>query len=304
MIGLSTAWLSEMAQDVEQWLAMLQELGVTCLELEYRVPEGFFAKLKPRLQEQDVRVLSVHNFFPFPDEYTCLSPSGDLFLLSSLDREEREKAVRQTRKTIQAAHDLGCSAVVLHLGKVEMDSRFSEFCRFFEYQEIGSAKMQEFLADIESERKKKHRRFLDAVCFSLDALAREAERRNVRLGVENRYYFHEIPNLEELGIILERFRGAPLLHWHDVGHGFVQEQLGMQLHKELLEKYGERLLGVHLHDAEGYADHQALGSGKVDFGWLKQYVRKEAIKIVEVHPHVEAEDVRKGFSFLRDLGYE
>ena len=303
MIGLSTAWFSETALDVDRWLTTIQELGVTGLELEYRVPESFFNRLRPKLVEKGLKILSIHNFFPFPEEYKHLKPSGDLFLLSSLDREEQEKAIAYTIKTIQTAHDLECSAVVLHLGKVDMDSYFPSFCRFYEYQQMGSAEMEEFLASVRAERKKKQQPHLDRVCFSLDTLVREAEKREVRLGVENRYYFHEIPNGEELGIILDGFAGGPVYHWHDVGHGFVQEQLGYEPHKDLLERYGNRLLGVHLHDSNGYADHQAPGMGKVDFKWLKDYVTEETVKILEIHPHVDLEAIKEGRALLQGLGY-
>ncbi len=303
MIGLSTAWFPETSLDVEEWLKGMEALGVSCLELEYRIRESFFRRLRPKLKEKGYEVLSVHNFLPFPDDYDHLKPSGDLFLLSSLDREEQQKAVTYTVKTIQTAHDLGCSAVVLHLGKVEMDSYFSTFCGFYDDQKVGSPEMNEFLALAQAERTKKQRRFLDAVCFSLDKLAREADRRSVRLGVENRYYFHEIPSCDELGIIFDRFAGAPVFHWHDAGHGFVQEQLGIQFHKEWLEKYGEKLLGVHLHDANGYNDHQAPGTGKINLDWIKEYVSNETVKILEIHPQVGIEEARKGFARLKELGY-
>jgi len=303
MIGLSTAWFSETALDVGLWVETLQELGVAGLELEYRVRESFSSSLRPKLVQKGFKILSVHNYFPFPEQYKHLKPSGDLFLLSSLDREEQEKAVVYSIKTIENAHDLECSAVVLHLGKVDMKSYFPEFCRFYEYQKKGSSEMEEFVSSVRAERKKKKQPYLDTVCFSLDKLVREAEKREVRLGVENRYYFHEIPNREELGIILDRFDGAPVFHWHDVGHGFVQEQLGYESHKELLERYGHRLLGVHLHDSNGYADHQAPGMGKVDFAWLKQYVNDETVKILEIHPHVGLEAIKEGHNLLKELGY-
>jgi len=301
MIGLSTAWFSESALDADSWVNTMQALRVAGLELEYRVPHHFFRRLAPLLKKKDLQILSVHNFFPFPDDYNHLKPSGDLFLLTSTDGDEREKAINYSVKTIEQAHDLGCSAVVLHLGKVEMESHFPAFCRFYENQKIGSPAMEQFLTKLQQQRKDLQPKFLDAGCRSLDVLAREAERRQVRLGVENRYYFHEIPNVEEFDIIFNRFAGAPVYHWHDVGHGFVQEQFGIQKHREYLEKFGNRLLGVHLHDANGYADHLAPGSGTMDFTWLKQYVHEDTIKIMEIHPHEGFEKVQQGLAVLQEL---
>jgi sugar phosphate isomerase/epimerase len=62
-------------------------------------------------------------------------------LLSSLDHEEREKAITFTIKTIQTAHDLECAAVVLHLGRVEMESGYKQFCRYCDTLQINSPEM-------------------------------------------------------------------------------------------------------------------------------------------------------------------
>ncbi|HNR12390.1 MAG TPA: TIM barrel protein [Thermodesulfobacteriota bacterium] len=304
MIGLSTAWISPTVQDDTSWFAAVESIGAKQIELEYRIPAHFFRSLKPGLRSRSITIGSVHNFFPFPDEFAHLKPSGDLLLLSSPDREERKQAVQYTIATIQTAHDLESSAVVLHLGRVEMESYFQDFCRFYDAKEVGSPAMESFRDRVQAERESRRQPFLDAVCFSLDELAKEAERRAVCLGLENRYYVHEIPSCDELGIILSRFTGAPLFHWHDVGHGFVQEQLGIQAHLEWLERYGDRLLGVHIHDANGYHDHQAPGTGEVDFAWLKPYVNAAQIKVLELHPKVSVEAAREGFEFLTEHGLD
>lgn len=304
MIGLSTAWIADTIRDEERWFGILEEVGAQCIELEYRIPARFFAIVRHRLKGKHVHVLSIHNFFPFPEGLGHLKPSGDLFFLSSADKEERQQAVKFTIKTIEVAAELDCSAVVLHLGKVSMESYFQEFCHFFDAKQIGSAAMEGFLAHVRSERQAKRQPFFDAVCFSLDTIIREAERRNVRLGLENRYYFHEIPTCEELEILLELFSGAPVFHWHDVGHGFVQEQLGIQSHEEWFNRFGDRLLGVHLHDASGCKDHQALQTGKVDFGWLKPHIVKAPLKILELHPEATPKQVRESFALLREMGLD
>ena len=178
-----------------------------------------------------------------------MKPSGDLFLLSSLDKEEREKAVEYTKKTIQTAHDLDCSAVVLHLGKVEMNSYYKQFCHYHDSNRIDSQEVDAFLARLRDEKHQKRQRFLDAVCFSLDRLNREAEKQNVCLGIENRYYFNEIPDYDEIGIILRLFDGGKIFYWHDVGHGHVQavtkqapvRQICQQIVVELIH---DNLLGL------------------------------------------------------------
>lgn len=304
MIGLSSAWIDSAIQDETAWFAAVESSGATRLELEYRIPAHLFLRLKSGLKAGPYTVGSIHNFFPFPEEFAHRKPSGDLLLLSSPDREERNQAIQLTMRTIQTAHDLECNAVVLHLGRVEMASHFQDFCRFYDDHEVGSAVMEAFRARVEAERQSRRQPHFDAVCFSLERLVREAEARAVCLGLENRYYVHEIPSCDELGAILSRFSGAPLYHWHDVGHGFVQEKLGIQTHREWLERFGTQLLGVHLHDASGYHDHQAPGTGEIDYDWLKPYVNAARIKVLEVHPSVTVEAVRQGLAFLAQRGLD
>lgn len=300
MLGLSTAWMSENLKNDADLFRILTDVGLDFLELEYRIPEGLFLKMKPKLKN---KVISIHNFFPFPQEYSHCKPSGDLFLLSSLDHEEREKAITFTIKTIQTAHDLECSAVVLHLGRVEMESGYKQFCRYFDTHQINSPEMDLFLFQMRKERTSKRQRFLDAVLFSLEKLNQEAEKQGVSLGVENRYYFHEIPDFEEFGIIFKKFAGGKIFFWHDVGHGYVQETLRIQSHLELLEKYAPTILGVHLHDARGYSDHNAPGKGEVDFNLIKQHVKDAALKVLELHPRATLVEVKEGIALLRSQGY-
>ncbi|KPJ57808.1 MAG: hypothetical protein AMJ42_04335 [Deltaproteobacteria bacterium DG_8] len=304
MLGLSTCCRSGIVKDGDELLETLQELGTEYFELDYRIPESLFLKIKPKFKSKNIKIVSIHNFFPYPEEYPHLKPSGDLFLLSSLDKEERERAIKYTVKTIQTAHDLECPAVVLHLGKVEMNSYYKEFCRYFDSSLINSPEMDSFLTRVGEKRQLKFQPFLDSVFFSLDKLNQEAEKRNVCLGVENRYYFHEIPNFREIGMILQKFAGGKIFYWHDVGHAHVHDMLRIHSHQELLETYSPYTLGFHLHDANGYKDHKVPGKGEVDFYWLRKYIKDEAVKVLEIHPQASLEEIQQGFSFLRDLGYE
>jgi len=178
-----------------------------------------------------------------------------------------------------------------------------KFCHYYDSHQINSPEMDLFLSRMRRERTSKRQPFLDTVLFSLEKLNKEAEKQGVSLGVENRYYFHEIPNFEELKVIFQKFAGGKIFFWHDVGHGHVQEKLRIQSHQELLEAYSPFLLGVHLHDAQGYTDHSAPGKGEINFDMIKRFVQDVAIKVLELHPRVSLEEIKKGIALLRSLGY-
>ena len=73
----------------------------------------------------------------------------------------------------------------------------------------------------------------------LDRLNREAVRRGLLLGVENRFHPHEIPVRDEIGTILREFAGGAVRYWHDVGHALNHQRLGLTTQQELLEAYGQ-----------------------------------------------------------------
>jgi sugar phosphate isomerase/epimerase len=203
---------------------------------------------------------------------------------------------------MQHAHDLECRAVVLHLGKIKMDSYHEQFRRFYDAKPGDPEELNSFVSNVKRERQHKRQDHLDAVLFSLETLTREAEKLNVGLGVENRYYFNEIPDFEETGIILREFEGSTLGYWHDIGHGHVQGQLGIQSHQELLDAYHPFLLGCHFHDAHGYTDHKVPGKGEIDFSWFSTYLKEETLKVLEIDPSASVEEIKEGFSFLHNLG--
>ena len=69
-----------------------------------------------------------------------------------------------------------------------------------------------------------------------------------------------------------------------------------------MKSYSKQLIGTHLHDAQnvGYNDHFAPGSGLIDFEMVKRYLPDHAIRIIEVHPKVAADELKRGVQFLKE----
>lgn len=303
MVGLSTSWLTERVgitgrKVIEEIIA----LGFRAIELEYRITKAMFREMRPLIREENLKVLSIHNFFPAPDSIPIFKASGDLFLLSSPDKQERNRAVNQTIRTIESAQKLGALAVVLHLGRVDMEPEYDRLDALFRDNTLDSPQGRRFLESTRNERRQKRGPHLDAVLQSLDRLNREAEKHGILLGVENRYQYHEIPDFEEIGIILRRFSGGALCYWHDVGHAYVQERLGFLEPGALLRSYGSQLVGVHLHDARGTNDHWAPGTGEIDFRALRENLKPARIKILEVHKKSSRGELSSGRSLLENIG--
>jgi len=303
VIGLSTVWTSRAARSGDDLLGPILDLGFTAVELEYRITEQLYQEILPRIRGDEIQILSVHNYFPVPDILPPERASGDCFSLSSLDREERAKGIFYTSRTIEHAHDLGARAVVLHLGRVETDLPRNGLQQLFR-EEAWEAEGAELLKREREARAHKRDPHLDALLFSLDRSLKRAEQLGVVLGIENRYYFQEMPDKEEIGIILDQFRGAPLGYWHDAGHAAVFETLGIVKHEELLQTYASSMVGTHLHDALKLDDHKPPGKGEIAFEMIKKYIPEGAIRIMEIHPQAQGQEVLDGLAFLQEKGIE
>jgi len=278
--------------------------GAEALELEYRITSDMLSEMIPIIKNNSIHILSIHNFCPVPDNVPRSKASADAFLLSSTDKEERGQAVKYSLRTLQLANDLEVTAVVFHAGHVDMDAKGERIFELYDKGEIASPKGRSFIEEQLVLRKKVRQKNLDSVLFSLEKLNKEAEKLGVYIGVENRYHFNEIPDFEEIGIILEEFARSQIRYWHDVGHAAVQEKFGVLSHEELLLSYSSHLLGMHLHDLRGYDDHYAPGTGDLDYDLIMKYLNSNVIKIIEVHPKVSREELVEGMRFLKLKGIE
>ena len=241
----------------------------------------------------------MHNFCPIPDETTRQQASPDIFSLSALDEQQRLKAVKYTQRTIQTAARLKAQAVVLHLGKVQAEEKIRELADYHSNNDREGFK--QLKRKMISERKIKSRAFFLQALKSLNSLVDSALKQGVKLGIENRYYFNEIPSLEEMDEILNNFPSPPLYYWHDVGHAQVYENLEFLDHKTILDKFASRMLGMHLHDIEAIDDHRAPLQGKFDFAQLKPYVHKGLLMVLEPHQPASAAQIIKARQYLTQL---
>jgi sugar phosphate isomerase/epimerase len=303
VIGLSTAWLTERegitGRDV---VGEFVELGFGGVELEYRVTETMYREMRPLILKGKINVMSIHNFFPLPDDIPLSGASGDRFLLSSPEKGERELAIRMTTRTIECAQFLGAAAVVLHLGKVAMEPENERLYNLFGHRRLGSPEGRLFLKGKLKERREMRGPYLESVFSSLDRLNREAEKRGILLGIENRHQYHQIPDFEEIGLILRSFSGGSIRYWHDIGHAHTMESFGLLEPGSLLQSYGPLSVGVHIHDAIGHDDHRAPGTGEVDFVSLTDGLKYAPIKILEVHKKSDRVQLMKGRDMLKSMG--
>ncbi len=300
MIAMSTSWAAGSGLSADALLQKLDDLPLEGVEIDYRVDPACFHDLKNLLKSSRLAVVSLHNYCPCPDLVKGRPASGDYFNLADLDREARQIAVQWTMATMEHAVDLEASLVVLHCGKIpenNQDRLFRKQLAVCKQDEIDS--LRPGLAERVRARELMSAKCLDALLFSLDSLVSYAVKLNLTLGIENRYYWNELPSFEELDKILDTFRGAPLGYWHDMGHARAQEQLSLVQPGALLGTYGKSLVGIHVHDAVGLLDHLPPGKGELDFRQLKQLIENDPPLVIELSPGTNYEQIRAGVEYLR-----
>jgi sugar phosphate isomerase/epimerase len=300
MLAFSTSWQSIESITAEEMLAALKSLDISGIELSYQISEGFFNKMKSALKHSGLKVVSVHNYFPIPPVRSHSRGSGDLFLLSSCDNQERQKAIQFTAKTIEHAGDLGAAAVVLHCGFVDMNHEMQALYQYFNSNRLDSEEAQIFIRNKLRKRDRRKPPHMDCLLVSLDRLVAVAEKQGVLLGLENRYHYHELPGPDDFKVIFAQFKGAPIGYWHDTGHAHANETLGLIPRESLFQSYSDELIGIHLHDAIGLYDHIPPGSGEIDFAALKPFLKADTIKVIELKPGIPALEVSEGIKFIRE----
>lgn len=300
MLALSTSWKSKELINGEILVQALEGFDVSGTELDYRIKEAVFRQMKKPLKRSDLRVVSIHNYFPIPAVIPHSKGGGDLFLLSHPDREERQRAIQWTIKTIEHANDLEAKAVILHCGYVEMNTETDVLYDYWETDRIHSEEAQAFIRQKLKERDLLKTKHLDSLLFSIDRLIRVAEKQNITIGIENRYHYYELPGFDDFEVLFAEFEGGPVGYWHDTGHAFANEVLTIIPSGALLKTYSDKLIGVHLHDAIGLDDHLAPGTGKIDFKSIKPFLKNDTLLVVELKPGTPDSAVSQGVQFIRD----
>jgi len=294
-LSLSTSWNSYRHDNGRDLINEIKALGLDTVELNFSLSEKVVNDVLEIYKNGGIKVSSLHNMCPLPQEIKPANASPDHYSLASPDDEERKIAVSIAKNTIDYANKFSAKAVVIHAGRVEMREGMRELSELMPAREH----FESFRNELIRERTSKRETYIDSVTKSLADLIPYAKDKCVMLGLENRYYYREIPLLDEFEMLFKIFPPGSLYYWHDTGHAEVFDRLGFYRHTALLEKFSSRLLGLHMHDIIGTVDdHKAPGFGTFDFNIIKPYLTKDIIKVLEVHKPVTAGEIRQGIEYL------
>ena len=301
MFSISTVWNAWRHIKAEAMVDELRSLGFDRIELSAYLPVQLVQGVADLVTAGRITVTSLHNPCPAPVFSPPRRRSLNRVSLSSRNEQNRLRAVRQALRTLDCAKALGARAVVLHLGEIPPGRSGSKLVKLAARGDVATEPYGRLREKLKKKRGSRKNIYLEKTLKSLTAVVKHAEDLKIKVGVETRYYPWEIPSLEEVGFFLERIKSPHLGYWHDVGHARVKKNMDWEDESEYLKKYGERLIGMHLHDVVGINDHKAPGEGNFEFEKIVEFLKRDVIKVLEIHPGSTAEAIRKALSYLKRL---
>jgi sugar phosphate isomerase/epimerase len=266
---------------------MLQEildLGFEHIELGHGIRLSLMEGIQRYYDAGKAHFSSLHNFCPLPIEIT--RPAPDCYQFTSHREAERDRAIKLSYQTIDFAKRLGAPLVVMHLGRVPIDTYTDKLVELAAAGEHLSRKYVKLKLEAVKQREKKATFYLQRAKECLLRVVDHAAKAGVKLGVEGRQCYEEIPLLDEIN--------APDVvgYWHDFGHIQIKENVGFVDHAEWLAHISPRMLGGHLHDTEWPGkDHRPPFTGAMDYDKLIPLIPNPCLLVWEMGPRRKADEI-------------
>lgn len=300
-IALSTMWAQQprFASNMAAFAEVARAAGYSHIEVSHSTDE---TGLRALLAQTTLPLSSLHAPTPLTRD-AARRPNTDLNLAAT-DESERRAALAAHARTIDFAAEHGIGYVVVHLGYTAGGPLAGETAlrRLYAQGVHEGTEVDAERARTQNERAARAITALTAARRSLDELCALAAGRGVRLGIETRVGYHEIPTLDEVLTLLAEQDAAVCGYWHDVGHAEVQHRLGLEDRERWFAALGTRLIGCHLHDMQGVVDHRAPGHGDVQWGYVARGVAHAAVKTLEIDQHEPEPALAAALTLLRAEG--
>jgi sugar phosphate isomerase/epimerase len=294
MLAFSSCWNNSRHTDGEAMIEEIVDLGFSHIELSHGMSVAKVPGIRKAFQRGLFTCAGVHNYFPSPVEVMIDAP--DAYEFTSHRPAERQRAMELTYRTLDLAAEFKAHYVVLHMGSVPLDPR-KWTQRFNSMVAEGRQTHPDYVkAKLEFVRKREkigplyYHRAIDA----LTAIAGRAGEVGVKLAIESRSGFEDMPNEREMVRLQTHFTDNPWVgYWHDFGHVQLKHNLGLLDHYEWLERISPHLMGGHVHDVEWPArDHRVPFSGTLDYAAILQYFPPSCPLTWELSPTRRADEIR------------
>ncbi len=303
MLAFSTCWNNSRHSDGEPMIEEIVSLGFTNIELSHGMT---IAKL-PGIRKAYARGLftcsGVHNYFPAPVEVMIDAP--DAYEFTSHRPNDRQRAMDMTLKTLEIAAEFQARYLVLHMGSVPMNSaKWTKplTAGVAAAGRLGAEHAKEKIAFVKAREKIAPLYFHRAI-EALGTIAERAAELGVKLAVESRSRFEDMPTEREMIRLQEHFADNPAVgYWHDFGHVQLKHNLGLLDHLQWLEMISPHLIGGHVHDVQWPArDHRTPFTGELHYQELLKHFPANCPLVWELSPTRETEEIKQSLQIWKGL---
>jgi HAD superfamily hydrolase (TIGR01549 family) len=295
--SLSTMWAINSFPRLTDFFEFARRAGFARIELNHKVTSAML----DGIELHNFQFSSVHE--PCPADISVDELKKRDWLISSTNEDNRREGVKAVQRSIDLASRLGASTIVVHAGHVCPESGLEKKLRALHASgESGSEEFRQIQRRMIQIRAEGAEAAFESVKKSILELLAYAETSGVRLGIEDRYHFLEIPSPNELEILLSLAGPDRIGFLYDVGHAEVLDHLGFYPHEEWLQRFASRIVGTHLHDVRGTKDHYAPGLGDVNFDRVAAYLPEHAFRTCEFQNTNTPEQVKAGLKYLVEHG--
>ncbi len=287
-------------------LTEIRDMGFEYAELSHGTRIVLVPGILKAVEEGVIKISSTHNFCPLPTGINHSAPN--LFEPSDSSSKEHDQWLRHTLRSIDFTAQVGCGAMVTHLGSVH-------FFWSNPYRKVKAYRRAN--PDIDPATDAGYRKVLEKACTklrtrmtpyweqvlsSLEEIREKCLERKVVIGCENREKFQELPLDDDFPAF---FEGLPTEthcgYWHDTGHAELKQNMGLLNHREHLEKVADRLVGFHLHDVADDDDHQPVGYGQIDFEMVSSFWKPHHRLTLELSPRTTPHHVEQSRDRVKAL---
>ena len=294
MLAFSSCWNNSRHTDGEAMIEEIVGLGFSRIELSHGMSVAKVPGIRKAFQRGIFTCAGVHNFFPSPVEVMIDAP--DAYEFTSHRPFDRQRALDLTFRTLDMAAEFKAHYLVLHMGSVPLNPK-KWTRRLTGMVAEGRQTHPEYVkAKIAFVRKREklgplyYYRAIEA----LTAIAERAAEVGVKLAIESRSRFEDMPSEREMVALQDHFADNPWVgYWHDFGHVQLKHNLGLLEHYEWLERIAPRLMGGHVHDVEWPArDHRIPFSGTLDYAAILRFFPPGCPLTWELSPTRDADEIR------------
>ncbi|MDE0827200.1 MAG: TIM barrel protein [Akkermansiaceae bacterium] len=295
MLSFSTCWNNSRHSDGEAMIEEILDLGFDTIELSHGMTVAKLPGIRKAFEAGSFRCSGVHNYFPSPTEVMIDAP--DAYEFTSHRPHQRNRAMEMTLRTLAIAEEFKAEYLVLHMGSVPLMPHKKWTGKLTDMAKNGESASPEYAAwkvKCVKKREKDGPLYMNRAIAALENIAEKAAEHGVKLAVESRSKYEDIPTEREMIALQEHFKDNPWVgYWHDFGHVQLKHNLGLLEHDHWLSQMEPYLLGAHVHDVHWpHRDHRVPFTGTLDYKKLFKHLRPEMPHVWELSPTRESEQIR------------